>query len=66
MYVCICTGVTDRAVRQAAAEGVRCLAELSMRTGCGTCCGSCVAMAEELLQEASAACDQLTAAPQAA
>ncbi|MCK9487806.1 MAG: (2Fe-2S)-binding protein [Xanthomonadales bacterium] len=58
MYVCICSGVTDRAVRQAAAEGVRCLADLSMRTGCGACCGSCVPMAEQLLREAGAACDQ--------
>ena len=29
MYVCICNAVTDRQIRQAAAEGVSSLAELS-------------------------------------
>lgn len=64
MYVCICSGVTDRAVRQAAADGVRCMSELSMRTGCGACCGSCVPMAEQLLEEAAG--DQVTAPARAA
>src|SRR3546814_9991900 len=42
MYVCICNGVTDSDIRQAAKAGCGGLAELTMRTGCGACCGSCV------------------------
>lgn len=53
MYVCICNAVTDRAVREAAAQGVRCLGELTMRTGCGGGCGACVDLAEQILQESS-------------
>ncbi|MGV8932564.1 MAG: bacterioferritin-associated ferredoxin [Luteimonas sp.] len=52
MYVCVCNGVTDHDIRQAAKAGCGSLAELTMRTGCGSCCGSCVTMACELLDEA--------------
>lgn len=54
MYVCVCNAVTDRAVREAAAAGVRCLGELTMRTGCAGTCGSCADLAEQLLQESAA------------
>jgi len=49
MYVCICHGVTDHAIRQAAEEGVRDLHELTMRTGAGATCGSCLRLAAEIL-----------------
>ena len=52
MYVCVCNGVTDHQVREVAAAGCRTLAELTMRTGCGAACGSCVEMARQLLEEA--------------
>jgi len=51
MYVCICNAVTERAIREAAREGVRSLAELSRRTGCADCCGSCADLAREILDE---------------
>lgn len=54
MYVCICNGVTDHAIREVAAAGCRTLSELTMRTGCGASCGSCVDMAQALLDEALA------------
>ena len=54
MYVCICNGVTDRDIRQAAQAGCGGMAELTMRTGCGACCGSCVGMASETLEQARA------------
>lgn len=59
MYVCICHAVTDRAIRDAAAAGVRCLGELTMRTGCAGGCGSCAQLAEQLLTEVQAneSCD---------
>jgi bacterioferritin-associated ferredoxin len=50
MYVCICNGVTERAVREAAAEGVRTLADLTRRTGCASTCGGCAEYAEEVLR----------------
>ena len=51
MYVCICNGVTDREIREVAAAGCRTLAELTMRTGCGATCGSCLGVAAQLLEE---------------
>ncbi len=51
MYVCICNGVTERAVRQAAAEGVRSLSELTRRTGCAGTCGGCADYAEHVLHD---------------
>jgi bacterioferritin-associated ferredoxin len=52
MYVCICNGVTDRDIRQAAEAGCKTVAELTMRTGAGASCGSCLDMAAELLASA--------------
>lgn len=50
MYVCICNGVTDHQIREAAASGVRSVAELTMRTGCGATCGTCLDMAATILE----------------
>lgn len=55
MYVCICNGVTDHDIRQAVAAGCASLAELTMRTGCGASCGSCVGMAASLLDSEAGA-----------
>ena len=52
MYVCICIGVTDHQIREAALAGCETVAELTMRTGCGSNCGSCLGMAAELLEQA--------------
>ncbi|WP_058835663.1 (2Fe-2S)-binding protein [Luteimonas abyssi] len=52
MYVCICNGVTDRDIAAAAASGCTSVHELTMRTGCGATCGSCMDMAGDLLAEA--------------
>jgi len=54
VYVCLCNGVTDRQIREAAEAGCRTMPELTMRTGCGATCGSCVAMATQLLEEVHA------------
>ena len=58
MYVCICNGVTDHEIRAVAAAGCTTLAELTMRTGCGATCGSCLPMAQELLDQVHAAREQ--------
>ncbi len=52
MYVCICNGITDTTIREAAARGVDSLEELTMRTGCASGCGSCADVAREILAEA--------------
>jgi len=52
MYVCVCNGITDRTIRQAAVEGVCSMSELQRRTGCAGVCGSCAEVAEQVLHEA--------------
>ncbi|HJT98700.1 MAG TPA: (2Fe-2S)-binding protein [Rhodanobacteraceae bacterium] len=52
MYVCICNAVTERTIREAAESGVHTLAELSRRTGCSDCCGTCSDLAQEILDRA--------------
>jgi bacterioferritin-associated ferredoxin len=52
MYVCICNGVTDRDIRQAVEAGCRSLPELTMRTGAGATCGSCLDLAAQLMEDA--------------
>ena len=52
MYVCICNGVTERQIREAATAGCTTVAELTMRTGAGANCGSCLDMAMDVLQAA--------------
>jgi bacterioferritin-associated ferredoxin len=54
MYVCICNGVTDHQIREAAASGVRSVAELTMRTGCGATCGTCLDTAAAILEASRA------------
>ena len=51
MYVCLCNGVTEREIRQTAQNGCRTMSELTMRTGCGAGCGSCVCVATSMLEE---------------
>lgn len=55
MYVCLCHGVTESQIRRAAEDGCRDVHELTMRTGCGSSCGSCLPLAAELLAEANPA-----------
>ncbi|MFD0740080.1 bacterioferritin-associated ferredoxin [Lysobacter koreensis] len=54
MYVCICNGVTERDIRDAAQAGCRSVPELTMRTGAGANCGSCLDQAAALLDETRA------------
>lgn len=51
MYVCICNAVTENMIREAVADGVRDLGELSATLGVATCCGSCEPIAREILNE---------------
>lgn len=42
MYVCLCRGVTERALREAVAQGACSIPELARRLGLGTGCGRCL------------------------
>jgi bacterioferritin-associated ferredoxin len=42
MIVCVCKAVSDRHIRSAVNGGISSVAELSRKTGLGTCCGKCV------------------------
>jgi len=52
MYICICHAVTDSAIDQAINDGATSFRDLSFATGCGTQCGSCVAQARHVMNEA--------------
>jgi bacterioferritin-associated ferredoxin len=51
MYVCLCHGVTDSAIRDAVDSGARTFKRLSLMTGCGSQCGRCAPQAKALLEE---------------
>lgn len=51
MYVCVCHAVTDRQMRQAAAEGVCSLRGLRESLGLGSGCGRCIPEARRLLEQ---------------
>lgn len=57
MYVCICNAVTDRHIREAAAQGIDTLDGLTCATGAGACCGSCRPLALQVLDQARAEFD---------
>jgi bacterioferritin-associated ferredoxin len=51
MYICLCHGVSDSAIRAAVNNGARTFRQLGFMTGCGTQCGSCAVEARSLLKE---------------
>ena len=52
MYVCICKGVTDRDIREAASRGARTVKDLRRELGVAADCGKCASCANEVLCEA--------------
>ena len=52
MYICICNAVTEKAVRQCAADGARCLEDLTAALGVGAGCGRCRDCAVDVLRGA--------------
>ena len=49
MYVCVCNGVTDKDIQREVEAGCETIGDLTMRTGAGANCGSCVQLAETLM-----------------
>lgn len=54
MYVCLCQGVTDREIREAAENGITSMRQLGKELGVGRQCGRCACTAREILREAQA------------
>lgn len=54
MYICVCKAVSDTRIRDEVAMGATHLRDLQRNCGLGTCCGKCVPLAREVLQEAIA------------
>ena len=50
MYVCVCHGITDRAIRNAAENGARSVKQLQGTLGVATECCRCARSAHELLK----------------
>lgn len=50
MYVCMCYGVTDKAIQNAVEEGgVGNMRELRQRLDVGSQCGKCIQMAQQII-----------------
>lgn len=49
MYVCLCNGVSDRAVRKAIRRGATTVNDIGDRCGAGLGCGGCRSELEALL-----------------
>ncbi|GGW59606.1 bacterioferritin-associated ferredoxin [Alishewanella tabrizica] len=49
MFVCICKAVSDKAIKQAIAEGADSIRDLKARLGVGSQCGKCVCQASQIL-----------------
>ena len=51
MIICVCKGISDNHIREAAAEGVVSLKQLNQALGVASQCGKCAHYAREVLEE---------------
>tara|TARA_R110000868_G_scaffold115804_5_gene308998 strand:- start:2811 stop:3005 length:195 start_codon:yes stop_codon:yes gene_type:complete len=50
MYVCLCHGITDKAIQQAVREeGIGNLRQLKQHLNVGSQCGRCIQMAQSII-----------------
>lgn len=54
MYVCICRGVTDKQIREAAHQGLRTVKALKESIGLAEECARCARCAHQILRECHA------------
>lgn len=54
MYVCLCHGITDKAIEQAVAAGANSMPELKKQLGVATQCGKCATATKQLLLDLQA------------
>jgi bacterioferritin-associated ferredoxin len=50
MYICVCRGVTERDIHQAAQQGISSFEQLSATMGVGEDCGCCAGHACQVLE----------------
>jgi bacterioferritin-associated ferredoxin len=51
MYVCLCTGVTERDIHEALEAGAASVEEVAYCTGAGTRCGTCRATLAAMVEQ---------------
>ncbi len=51
MYVCVCHGVTDRAIREAVDDGATSLYDVQCTLAVASCCGRCEDSARQVVDE---------------
>ncbi|MFT2092907.1 bacterioferritin-associated ferredoxin [Paraglaciecola sp. 2405UD69-4] len=52
MYVCLCHGITDKAIKEAVREdGVGNMRQLRKQLGVGSQCGKCVQLAQTIIDQ---------------
>ena len=51
MFICLCYGITDTQIRQAAENGVTDVRALKEQLGAGGQCGKCVRMSRDIIRE---------------
>lgn len=61
MYVCLCKGITDRQIREAAERGCSRVRDLRNELGVGSQCAKCVRHARDVLREQRAGMRQSAA-----
>ncbi len=49
MYICLCNGITDKAIVEAVENGITTFEALQAHLGVATGCGSCAEIAKSLL-----------------
>jgi bacterioferritin-associated ferredoxin len=55
MYVCVCHAITEADVENCIAEGAKTLADLRGCLGIAGTCGHCATLAEQMLEQVTAA-----------
>lgn len=51
MYICVCKGITDNAIRHAVESGAGSFRQVRMQLGVSTQCGQCACHAKALVDE---------------
>ncbi len=51
MYVCLCRGITDQAIKDAIANGAESYREVRDLLDLGTCCGRCAPEAKMIISD---------------
>lgn len=60
MFVCICHDVKDSQIKTALADGISCMKGLQDTLSVGTCCGCCIPMVQDLIDEHSTIATAMT------